>query len=391
MSAAVGSNTPASGGATGRRSEGVFASTVTLGRVGGVEIGINWTWIGIFALIVWSLAAVQFPRDAPGRSWTVYCAMAVVATAAFFASLILHELGHAFQARREGVRIEGITLWLFGGVAKIVGEIPSAGAEFRIAIAGPAVTLVIGGVCILAAVTLPLPGAAESVIAWLGYINAALLLFNLLPALPLDGGRVLRAALWARSGDLSSATRRAARVGTVLAAVLIGVGIFEVLGGAVTGLWLAVIGWFVLEAGRAEERHVTTQEALGRLDVRRLMTLDPISVDASSSLAVVAAQLHGSSRHTSYPVVDDGLVVGLFPLRAFVDSSPSDWGLRTVRQTMIPAGRVPVFAGSTPAIEAADTLMTTPVGRGLVFEQGELVGILSLTDVARALAMGDAV
>ncbi len=180
-------------------------------------------------------------------------------------------------------------------------------------------------------------------------------------------------------------------MGTVLAAVLIGVGVFEVLGGAVTGLWLAVIGWFVLEAGRAEERHVTTQDALGKLDVGRLMTLDPISVDASSSLAVVAAQLHGSSRHTSYPVVDDGVVVGLFPLRAFVDNPPADWGLRTVRQTMIPAGRVPVFAGSTPAIEAADKLMTTPVGRGLVFEQGELVGILSLTDVARALAMGDVV
>ena len=101
----------------------------------------------------------------------------------------------------------------------------------------------------------------------------------------------------------------------------------------VAGLWLAVIGWFVLEAGRAEERHVTTQDALGSLDVARLMTVDPISVDASSSLAVVAAQLHGTSRHTSYPVVDDGVVVGLFPLRAFVDNSPSDWGLRTVRQT----------------------------------------------------------
>ncbi len=391
MSAAVGSNHPASGGAPGRRPEGVFASTITLGRVGGVEIGINWTWIAIFALIVWSLAGVQFPRDAPGRSWIVYAAMGVVATVAFFGSLILHELGHAFQARREGVRIEGITLWLFGGVAKIAGEIPSAGAEFRIAIAGPAVTLVIGSVCILGAAALPLPGAVESVVAWLGYINAALLVFNLLPALPLDGGRVLRAALWARSGDLPAATRRAARVSGVLAAILIGFGILEVLGGGVAGLWLAVIGWFVLEAGRAEERHVTTQEALGNLNVEQLMTVDPISVDASSSLAVVAAQLHGTSRHTSYPVVDDGVVVGLFPLRAFIDTAPSDWGLRTVRQSMIPADRVPVFAGSMPVVEAAGALTAAPVGRGLVFEQGELVGILSLTDVARALAMGDVV
>lgn len=391
MSAPVDPGTRASGTRRGHSSGGVFASTVTLGRVGGVEIGINWTWIAIFALIVWSLAGVQFPRDAPGRSWVVYCAMGVVAALAFFGSLILHELGHAYQARREGVRIEGITLWLFGGVAKIAGEIPSAGAEFRIAVAGPVVTLAIGAICILGAAIWPQAGAVESVLFWLGYINVALLVFNLLPALPLDGGRVLRAALWARSGDLGTATLRATRVSSVLAAMLIGLGILEVLGGAVTGLWLAVIGWFVLEAGRAEERHIATQSALGKLDVSGLMTLDPTCVDAASSLAVVAGRLHGTPRHTTYPVVDDGVVVGLFPLRAFVDNPPSEWGMRTVRQCTIAAEHVPTFAGSTPAIEAADALMSVPVGRGLVFEGGELVGILSLTDVARALAMGEAV
>jgi Zn-dependent protease len=390
VSAAVGPGRQVSNRRSTHSSGGIFSSTVTLGRVGGVEIGINWTWLAIFALIVWSLAGVQFPKDAPGRSWIIYAAMGVVAAVAFFGSLILHELGHAFQARREGVRIEGITLWLFGGVAKISGDFPSAGAEFRIAVAGPAVTLVIGAMCILASVVWPQPGAMEAVLAWLGYINLALLVFNLLPALPLDGGRVLRAALWARSGNLAAATHRATRVSSVLAVVLIALGMLEVVGGVVAGLWVAVIGWFVLEAGRGEERRVATRNALGDLEVSGLMTVDPIAVNAASSLAMVAGQLHGTSRHTAYPVVDGGVVVGVFPLRAYVEQPPSEWGLRTVRQSMIPIDQVPRFVGSTPAMEASAALVAAPVGRGLVFEDGRLVGILSITDVARALEIGQA-
>jgi len=389
MSTTLGTRQPANRAST-RRSQGLFASSVRLGRVGGVEVGINWTWLAIFALIVWSLAGVQFPRDAPGRSWLVYGAMGVVAAVAFFGSLILHELGHAFQARREGVQIDGITLWLFGGVAKIAGQIPSAGAEFRIAVAGPLVTLVIGTSCILAAIAWPQPGAVDSVLAWLGYINLMLLVFNLVPALPLDGGRVLRAALWARSGSLSAATDRAARVSGVLAAMLIGFGILELLAGGPGGLWLAVIGWFVLEAGRAERGQVHAVQALGGINVDGLMTAEPVVLHAAATLAVVAGQLHGTSRHTSYPVVDVGVIVGLFPLQAFIDTDPAEWRSRTVEQCMVPAELVQSFAPSTPAMDAADALATDPVGRGLVFEHGRLVGILSLTDVARALAVGQA-
>ena len=230
----------------------------------------------------------------------------------------------------------------------------------------------------------------EAVLAWLGYINLALLVFNLLPALPLDGGRVLRAALWARSGNLAAATHRATRVSSVLAVVLIALGMLEVVGGVVAGLWVAVIGWFVLEAGRGEERRVATRNALGDLEVSGLMTVDPIAVNAASSLAMVAGQLHGTSRHTAYPVVDGGVVVGVFPLRAYVEQPPSEWGLRTVRQSMIPIDQVPRFVGSTPAMEASAALVAAPVGRGLVFEDGRLVGILSITDVARALEIGQA-
>ena len=224
-----------------------------LGRLAGVEIGLNWSWLVVFGLILWSLSAVQFPDALPGRSWETYAAMGVSATAVFFGCLILHELGHAIQARREGVQIEGITLWLFGGVAKLAGEFPSAGAEFRMAAAGPLVSLILGALFVVEAKAWPGPGGIATELAWLGYINLVLLVFNLVPAVPLDGGRMLRAALWARSRNFATATHQAARVGGVLAAAIIAIGLIEVFTGGFEGLWLVVIGWFILQAGRAED------------------------------------------------------------------------------------------------------------------------------------------
>jgi Zn-dependent protease len=197
---------------------------LTLGRLGGVQVTINWSLLVVFALIVWSLAATVFPSQNPGLSDGVHLAMAIVAALLFFASVLLHELGHACQARREGMEIEGITLWLFGGIAQFKGWFPSAGAELRIAIAGPLVTLVLGVGFVLLALA-GLPSAVDGVAAWLGYINLSLLIFNLIPALPLDGGRVLRAALWRARGDLGWATRVAADIGRGFGYLFIGLGV----------------------------------------------------------------------------------------------------------------------------------------------------------------------
>jgi Zn-dependent protease len=184
-----------------------------LGRIAGVRIGLNWSWLVVFALIVWTLAANIFPHHNPGLGDGAYLAMAIAAALLFFASLLLHELGHALLARREGMEIEGITLWLFGGVAKFKGMFPSAGAEFRIAIAGPLVSLALGALFVLIAWVSALPDEIDGVAAWLGYINLLLLALNLLPALPLDGGRVLRSALWQARSDVAWATHVAAMTG----------------------------------------------------------------------------------------------------------------------------------------------------------------------------------
>ena len=239
--------------------------TFQLGSIAGIRISANWSWLIVFALITWSLASAVFPSQNPGFSDGEYIVMAVAAALLFFASLLLHELGHALQARREGVEIEGINLWLFGGVAQFKGSFPSAGAEFRIAIAGPLVSLALGVFFVLVAVFAGLPNAIDGVVAWLGYTNLILLAFNLLPALPLDGGRVLRSALWHFRGDLQWATSVASGIGRGFGFLLIALGLFMfIFEGAFSGAWLAFVGWFLLQAATAEARYIATQQALRR-------------------------------------------------------------------------------------------------------------------------------
>jgi Zn-dependent protease len=228
-------------------------STVRLGRVAGIEIDIHWSWLLVVALIVWSLSQGVFPHTNPGLSDSAYLAMAAIAALGFFESILLHELGHAIQARRNGIVIDRITLWVFGGVALLRGPLPSAGAELRTAAAGPAVSLVLGLMFVLAALLLPLPTSVDGVLFWIGQMNLSLLVFNLIPALPLDGGRILRALLWTRRRDFLSATRTAAALGRGFGQLMIAGGLLLVMFvGDFGGLWLAFIGWFVLAAAEFE-------------------------------------------------------------------------------------------------------------------------------------------
>ena len=260
-------------------------SSVELLTIRGIRIGVNWSWLVIFALIVWTLATGIFPSTNEGLSDGTYVAMAIAAALLFFCSLLAHELGHAFEAQRDGMEIEGITLWLFGGVAKFKGMFPSAGAEFRIAIAGPLVSLVLGGLFVLIAWAAGLPEWADGVAAWLGYINLTLLVFNLLPALPLDGGRVLRSALWQAKGDFAWATRIAANIGRGFGYLMISAGVFMLIfQGTFSGAWLAFIGWFLLSAASAEQRYLATQQVFGDLRVRDLMIREPVAVEADLTL-----------------------------------------------------------------------------------------------------------
>jgi Zn-dependent protease len=362
--------------------------SIQLFTVRGIKIGINWSWLVIFGLIVWSLATVIFPEQNKGLSDAEYAGMAIVAAVLFFSALLAHELGHAFQAQREGMQIEGITLWLFGGVARFKGMFPSAGAEFRIAIAGPLVSLAIGLLFALVAWGAALPTAVDGVAAWLGYINLFLLAFNLLPALPLDGGRVLRAILWKVKDDFKWATRVAASVGRGFGWLMIAAGVFFLIfANDFGGIWLAFLGWFLLNAATAEQRYLMTREAFGGLRVRDLMTKEPVSVDADMTLGRFMDEVVWTRRYTTYPVLEDGRPVGLLPFRRVAAVSRAEWDMHRVRDHMLPLDLVPTLTGDEELADAL-ALLSDGVGRGLVLEHGRLVGLLSITDVARALEIG---
>jgi Zn-dependent protease/CBS domain-containing protein len=363
-------------------------SSIRLGRIAGIEIGLNWTWLIVFALIFWSLSQVVFPDQTPGLSETTYVLMGVVAAIVFFASILAHELGHALQARREGMEIDGITLWLFGGVAKFKGMFPSAGAEFRIAVAGPLVSLVIGLVFVGAAMLLSLPDAVVGVVAWLGLINLLLLVFNLLPALPLDGGRVLRSVLWHLRGDFGWATRLAAEIGRGFGYLFIAVGVLMFFADAgIGGLWLAFIGWFLLGAASAEARYLAVREALGGLRVRDLMVREPATVPPTLTLGRFMDDVVWNRRYTTYPVVDDGSPLGLLPFRKVAEVPRGEWDSRTVRECMIDRDDVLTLAEDDEVVNVLPEL-SEGVGRALVLDDGHLAGFLSITDVARALEIG---
>jgi Zn-dependent protease/CBS domain-containing protein len=360
-----------------------------LGRIFGIKVGVNWSVLLLLALIVWSLATSWFPDSNPGLGDNTYFVMAVLTAFGFFGSILLHELGHAVQATRDGMTIDGITLWLFGGVARFTGMFPTAGAEFRIAVAGPLVSLALGGGFLGIAAVPGLPSSVDGICAYLGFTNMALLLFNLLPALPLDGGRILRAALWQWRGDLYAATRIAAGAGRVLAIGMIGLGIamFVFTDSAFNGLWLAVIGWFVLQAAGAEARMLTPSPAQGAR-VGDVLVRDPVTAPADLPLDRFVERTVWNQRHEAYPVVFDDRAVGLLELRRLADVAREDWPTTRVADLMIPMERVPELREDQDMLEAVDVLRAAGAAHGLVLDGQRLLGMLSLSDVARALNAG---
>jgi Zn-dependent protease/predicted transcriptional regulator len=361
---------------------------LTIGRFGGVEVRLHWSLLAVFALIVWSLADGVFPSQNPGLSDGTYLGIAIVAAFLFLASILLHELGHSWVARREGIEVDSITLWLFGGVAQFKDRFRSPGTEFRVAISGPLVSIGLGVLFMLIAVA-GLPTEVDAGAAWLGYINLILAAFNLLPASPLDGGRVLHAALWRAKGDYAWATRVASEIGQGFGYLFIALGLaMFVFQGSFSGAWLAFIGWFLLQGAKAEARYVATEQALGGLRVRDLMVRHAVTVDADSTVGRFMDEVASSQRFTTYPVLDGDRPVGLLAFASVAAVPRSEWDMRRVRDTMIPLDEVPLLTEDELAVDALQELSAPTGNRALVIDNGHLAGLLSITDIARALEVG---
>jgi len=361
-----------------------MTDSVSLGRIAGIPVGLNWSVVVLAALLVWTLTANVFPSTNPELGGGTHLAMALVAALLFALSILLHEVGHAVQARRDGMAIDGITLWAFGGVARFVGMFPGAGAEFRIAVAGPLVSLALGvgfaGVALLPGV----PGPVDGVAWWLGYTNLALLVFNLLPALPLDGGRMLRAGAWRATGDFVRATRIATALARVLAWLLIAGGVaLTVFTGAFSGLWLAFIGMFLLQAAQGEMRAATVARAIGDRRVRDVMVAHPITVQSWTPLDEFADHVSAQWRFVSYPVLDGERVVGLLAAGHLERVPREAWGRTPVAEVMLPRDRVATVQQDESLEHAVALLQGFAIQRALVLDGDHLVGLLSITDVAR--------
>jgi Zn-dependent protease len=362
-----------------------MGGNLSIGKVGGVEVRLNWSLIVVVALIAWSLEGGVFPSTNPGLPHGTYIAMGIVAATLFLVSILLHELGHSLVALREGIEVDSITLWLFGGVSQFKGRYKSPGDEFRVAFAGPFVSIVLGVLAVLIALT-GLPSSVDGVAAWLGYINLILAVFNLLPAAPLDGGRVLHSVLWRVKGDYNWATRIASEVGQAFAYLFIALGlVMFIFQGSFSGAWLAFIGWFLLQGAKAEARYAATDQALGGARVRDLMVRHPVTVDADSTIGQFMDAVAMSQHHfTAYPVLEGGAPVGLLAFGSVARVPRSEWDTRRVRDTMTPLDQVPVLTEDELAVDALGQL-SAGASRGLVVDNGHLGGFLSINDLAHAL------
>ena len=359
-----------------------------LGRIAGFPLAMNWSVLVIASLLTWSLATHSLPHAAPEHAPATYWLTGLGAATFFFGSLLAHELSHALVARRNDVEVKGITLWLFGGVAELDEDPSAPGADFRIAAAGPATSLGLAGGFALSAVALQAFEATHLVdvaVGWLAGINLLLGLFNLIPGAPLDGGRLLRAYLWRRHGDRARAAITATRAGAIVGYGLIGVGLLEVLrAGGVGGLWLVLIGWFVLGAARAEEADVVTRNALGGLRVADVMTPAPAVAPGWMTVADFIDRDLLRSRQSAYPVDDsDGSIVGLVTLAQLRNIATENRGRQRLLDVAVPLGEVATVTPADSLVSLLDRLMPDSASPALVFDGSTLVGIVTATDVTR--------
>jgi Zn-dependent protease/predicted transcriptional regulator len=358
---------------------------VDLLRVGGIQIGIDASWLIIFAVVLWSLAAGYFPHAYPGYGWGAYLVVGAVATVLFFVSIVVHELSHAVVANRLGQPVHRITLFIFGGMAQLTREPRDPTSEIKIASVGPLTSLAVAGVFgTIAWLAAPaLPALWTAVFRYLATINVALAVFNLLPGFPLDGGRLARAIFWRRSGDLRAATARAANWGAGIALGLMVLGALQIFAGAlIGGIWLILIGMFLRGAARAGYHGVVVEQALRQARVRDVM-VEPVVVPPDVSAAQAIDEYFLRYGYGAFPVAAGDGPEGLVSLAQMREVPPDERPRRRVREIMRPIDRELCVAPGASASQALRQLVDGDSGRLVVVENGRLVGLITRADIMR--------
>jgi Zn-dependent protease len=378
---------------------------LTLFRFRGIRVSVDYSWFFVLFLVIWWLSG--FYRDVlgPGTSDLLPYLLALVSALLFFASILLHEFGHALVALRNGIGIDGITLWLFGGVARMERDTDSPGVEFRVAVAGPLVTLAIAFICTAIGVALTGPeefrraaltegntaiGAVPAVLGWLASINILVLIFNLVPAFPLDGGRIARAIAWKKTGNRASATRFAARLGQIFAYVLMGLGLLSLINGNVVGgVWLGVLGFILNSSAKAAVAQSKVASKVEGISVADLMDPGPPVIPASAKLATALDDFFNPYGWPWFAVTDpDGRFLGLLAEETVRNVPPAQLETELVADHMAADGGEAHMAikAEAPLEDALDREELPRLG-GLmaVDSDGRVVGLLTAQAVQRSM------
>jgi Zn-dependent protease/predicted transcriptional regulator len=361
--------------------------SIDLFKIAGIQIAVDYSWLVIFLLVLWSLSAGYFPQYYPGYRAFEYWSVGLVATLLFFASVLIHELSHSLVANRLGQQVRRITLFIFGGMAHLTREPKNGRTEFLIAVVGPLTSLALGGIFWLIGIQLKALVVAPlwtAVFDYLAFINVALGVFNLLPGFPLDGGRLLRSILWMRSGDLRSATARAANWGSGIAVGLMLLGALQIFGGALMGgLWLIFIGMFLRGAAQASYHGVVVEQALSGSKVRELMIAEPVCIPADTTVEQAIDEYFLRYGFGGFPVIDGDRIVGIVSLADIKRCAKEERGTSRVDRCMQPAeGKLQISAQASVA-DALRRMVEVGNGRLLVTDGTRIVGLLTHSGIAR--------
>ncbi len=364
---------------------------IRLFKIFGIQISLDYTWFIVFVLFAWSLAFGYFPFHYPGLGRPTYLSMGFISSLLLFTCVLIHEISHSWVANRLGLDIHGITLFIFGGVAELTKEPDSPSMELKIAIAGPAASAALAVFFYLISKAIP-TGAypvAYAVISYLAMINAVLLVFNMIPGFPLDGGRVLRALWWMKTGDLQGATRAASRAGKGFAMFLIISGLLQIaIGNFTGGLWSVFIGFFLQSAAERGYQELIIKRALEGVRVRDVMSTNVITLDEGITIADAVENYFFARHHTAFPATSGKRVTGILSLRHVRELNKDAWGTTPVKNLMARLGPEDILAPEENALVALTRLSASAAGRCPVLDAaGELKGIVSKSDILRALEL----
>ena len=369
----------------------MIGNGVKLTKILGIEIWVDYSWLVIFALVTWSLAGGFFPKEYPGLTSQAYWIMGAFAAILLFLCVLLHELSHSYIAQKSGIAVPRITLFLFGGVAQIAEEPKNPKIELNVAVAGPICSLLLALLFWILSKSVLVSSNVQflAIFEYLAFINIALAIFNLVPGFPLDGGRILRAYLWDRWGDVRKATHTVSRIGSGFGIGLIIFGLINFfLGNFIGGIWLVFIGMFLNQASKSGYRMTLAKDALTGVKVRDIMTSKVNSVPASISINELVDKYFHHYIFVCFPVVDErGELLGLVSLKQVKDVPKELWDQKTVNDIMMRNSDFNILSPDDDALKAVNLIMRNDLGRAPVVERRKLVGIITRRDIMTFLSI----